>query len=209
MKSLPLTQLLLTLLMAGACYAKDLGTYGPTWPIAEDDLLKVMMERLHNMEKKGELKQLNQKMQDYTKKAVLYPKPLQGLQEATSTKTWYHDPSIVLTSDFKDNKGVVFAKKGQRINPLHQVSWGKPIVLFDATSPKQLAFVRANFKEAKWVLTSGSPIELGRLENKPVFFDQAGKLTEHFHIKTIPTIIAQDGTTLKLTTYNIGEKQWK
>ena len=142
-------------------------------------------------------------MQEHTKKVVMYPKPVSGLRTTSQTKTWYHDPSIVLTSDFVDHKGTPFARKGQRINPLHQVPWGTPLILFDGTNKDQLAFVKKTYPNAKWVLVNGSPIELGALEKRPVFFDQAGKITTHFHIQTIPTVIVQDGNTLKLTTFKL------
>ena len=53
------------LLLAGsAAQARDFGTHGPLWEIAEPNLLEVIQTRLHAMEDAGEIAAMQQEMQD-------------------------------------------------------------------------------------------------------------------------------------------------
>lgn len=54
-------------LLAIGAHAEDLGTIGPTYDIAEKDLIEVMKDKYRRMEKSGELARLHE---DYKNKVI-------------------------------------------------------------------------------------------------------------------------------------------
>ncbi len=115
--------------------AKNLGSYGETWAIEEDNLLDVIHKTLRAKEAAGDVDALQRDMTNSTKAYVNRPTPVAGVFKATKSRSFLFDPSITLDQDLKDHRGVIFAHKGQVVNPLEYSSFSKRIVMIDGDDP--------------------------------------------------------------------------
>lgn len=186
-----------------ACFdaqAEDLGQVGRAWPVAERDLTEVIIGRLREKEASGELKRLHEGMRARARDYVRAPHAL-GLPRVKASRSYLFDPSITVPYDLADDKGRVFYKAGQRVNPLEHRSLTRRIVFLDAADTQQLAWLRRELSQpgaVKLVLTGGSPEAVRKAVQQPVWFDQDGSLVKTFGITAVPAIVAQEGQQLRI-----------
>ena len=195
------------LIAAATCWAlgaqaTNLGTIGPTYPVAEKNLLDVIMARLRAKEASGELKRHEQEARDRAAYAVNNPRPVDGLRRALAARTFYFDPTFTLQSNVVDSTGAVLFPAGTRKNPLEVVSLSKHLLFFDARDPGQVARARELIEhyqgKVKPILVGGSYLDLMKRWNKPVFYDQDGTLVRKFGIAAVPAIVSQEGQRLRI-----------
>ena len=195
------------LIAAATCWAlgaqaTNLGTIGPTYPVAEKNLLDVIMARLRAKEASGELKRHEQEARDRAAYAVNNPRPVDGLRRAQAARTFYFDPTFTLQSNVVDGTGAVLFPAGTRKNPLEVVSLSKHLLFFDARDPGQVARARELIEhyqgKVKPILVGGSYLDLMKRWNKPVFYDQDGTLVRKFGIAAVPAIVSQEGQRLRI-----------
>ena len=195
------------LIAAATCWAlgaqaTNLGTIGPTYPVAEKNLLDVIMARLRAKEASGELKRHEQEARDRAAYAVNNPRPVDGLRRAQAARTFYFDPTFTLQSNVVDSAGAVLFPAGTRKNPLEVVSLSKHLLFFDARDPGQVARARELIEhyqgKVKPILVGGSYLDLMKRWNKPVFYDQDGTLVRKFGIVAVPAIVSQEGQRLRI-----------
>lgn len=195
------------LIAAATCWAlgaqaTNLGTIGPTYPVAEKNLLDVIMARLRAKEASGELKRHEQEARDRAAYAVNNPRPVDGLRRAQAARTFYFDPTFTLQSNVVDSAGAVLFPAGTRKNPLEVVSLSKHLLFFDARDPRQVARARELIEhyqgKVKPILVGGSYLDLMKRWNKPVFYDQDGTLVRKFGIVAVPAIVSQEGQRLRI-----------
>lgn len=195
------------LIAAATCWAlgaqaTNLGTIGPTYPVAEKNLLDVIMARLRAKEASGELKRHEQEARDRAAYAVNNPRPVDGLRRAQAARTFYFDPTFTLQSNVVDSTGAVLFPAGTRKNPLEVVSLSKHLLFFDARDPGQVARARELIEhyqgKVKPILVGGSYLDLMKRWNKPVFYDQEGALVRKFGIAAVPAIVSQEGQRLRI-----------
>lgn len=195
------------LIAAATCWAlgaqaTNLGTIGPTYPVAEKNLLDVIMARLRAKEASGELKRHEQEARDRAAYAVNNPRPVDGLLRAQAARTFYFDPTFTLQSNVVDGAGAILFPAGTRKNPLEVVSLSKHLLFFDARDPGQVARARELIEhyqgKVKPILVGGSYLDLMKRWNKPVFYDQDGTLVRKFGIAAVPAIVSQEGQRLRI-----------
>lgn len=195
------------LIAAATCWAlvaqaTNLGTIGPTYPVAEKNLLEVIMARLRAKEASGELKRHEQEARDRAAYAVNNPRPVDGLRRAQAARTFYFDPTFTLQSNVVDGTGAVLFPAGTRKNPLEVVSLSKHLLFFDARDPGQVARARELIEhyqgKVKPILVGGSYLDLMKRWKKPVFYDQEGALVRKFRIAAVPAIVSQEGHRLRI-----------
>lgn len=195
------------LIAAATCWAlgaqaTNLGTIGPTYPVAEKNLLDVIMARLRAKEASGELKRHELEARDRAAYAVNNPRPVDGLRRAQAARTFYFDPTFTLQSNVVDGTGAVLFPAGTRKNPLEVVSLSKHLLFFDARDPGQVARARELIEhyqgKVKPILVGGSYLDLMKRWNKPVFYDQDGTLVRKFGIAAVPAIVSQEGQRLRI-----------
>ena len=97
--------------------ARDFGTFGPTWSIAEPDLLAVIKARLEAARQNGTLDAMNQRFVEAAQASVRRPQAVAGITPATSDRRWSFDPSVTLSQDIRNTRGNLIAAQGQRFNP--------------------------------------------------------------------------------------------
>lgn len=182
--------------------AANLGTIGPTYPVAEKNLLDVIMARLRAKEASGELKRHEQEARDRAAYAVNNPRPVDGLRRAQAARTFYFDPTFTLQSNVVDSTGAVLFPAGTRKNPLEVVSLSKHLLFFDARDAGQVTRARELIEhyqgKVKPILVGGSYLDLMKRWNKPVFYDQEGALVRKFGIAAVPAIVSQEGQRLRI-----------
>lgn len=190
------------LLACAVVQAESLGKIGPTYPIAEQNLLEHILARLREKERSGELKKFEQLARTRATQSVLSPKPVAGLRLSETPRTYYFDPSFTLDRNVVDETGAVLFPAGLRKNPLDVVSLSKHLLFFDARDERQVAKARkliARYQgRVKPILVGGSYIELMKAWNTPVYYDQEGTLVRKLGITGVPAIVSQEGARLRI-----------
>lgn len=189
------------LLLAINAEAKDFGVVGKTREIKEVDAIEEIKGKLSTMERSGELGEHNERMKEVVSERIRSPKSL-NVGKSDKVREYEYDPSIIVAEDLRDARGVVFHRKGTRVNPLDMVSMPYELIFFDGEDEEQLKYVLKNYEKAeikpKLILTGGSPIKLEEEYKLDFYFDQRGILIKQLGIKAVPAIVYQDGKVLKI-----------
>ncbi len=179
--------------------AQDLGVFGETFEVAEEDLLQHMMGKLKKMEKRGDLKIAQNKVQEEIRQNIAHPSAVQGITETEKEREFKFDPTITVTQDLADHNGNVFARAGEQFNPLDKVKMS-PMLFIDGENEKQITWALKKLSEkkmfrhdfAKIVLVKGSPFDLQEKLDRQIFFDQRGLLTKKLGIEHVPAVVFQN-----------------
>ncbi|MBD8170295.1 type-F conjugative transfer system protein TraW [Erwinia persicina] len=200
MKKRPVFLLLLGLLSAGVS-ARDLGTTGHLFIIAEPDMLTFIKQRLQAMEDSGEMAKMQKETEERVKAHAVRPTPVAGLSPAVTTRSFAFDPTFTVRETITDMQGRVIAKQGDQVNPLDRVPFSEVLYFLDGDNRAQVAWVKkqiggqTNFKV---ILVNGNIRETSDTLDEPVYFDQAGVLTTKFGFTHTPVRISRDDRVLKV-----------
>jgi conjugal transfer pilus assembly protein TraW len=205
----------LFLVLSFSVVAKDLGTFGETFPIQEQDLLEVIKSKLKTLEEDGTLQTHQQKIEERITKSLKRPQAVTTIKTTTQPRRFLFNPSFVVPNDLKDHQGKVFQKAGTLINPLHDYSLRRPLLLIDGDDRRQVTWAfkqhedRQQAKEfvPKIILVKGSPFELMEQFNTPVYFDQGGVLVKKLGIEQVPARVSQYGDRLLIEEVKLKEDQ--
>ncbi|ONU62354.1 type-F conjugative transfer system protein TraW [Burkholderia cenocepacia] len=197
---------LIAVLMAGAtltaAHAESLGTIGQTYPIGEESALTMIMNKLRQKERSGELKKLQQEAIKRSMNSVKNMPPVDGLQAVTEKAQRLIDPTVYYPNAVKTDEGRIVVPAGAKINPLLVTGLSKRLVFFDGRDPDQAEAVRRMVKKegpkVKPILVAGSWLDLTKAWKTQVYFDQKGVLSQRFGIHAVPTVISQQGASLLL-----------
>jgi conjugal transfer pilus assembly protein TraW len=182
------------------CGAKDLGTIGTTFEIHEKSLLKVIEEKLQDLQASGKLEEHQKKLQTRVRQSIKRPRAVKGLQKTVTYQSREYDPSFVLNKDIKDHDGNLIAIAGTKYNPLDYHSFGKPLLLIDGDDVPQVSW--ALNQDGKIVLTQGTPVLLTNEHKRTFFFDQGGVLAKKFSISNVPIRVSQKDKVLMIEEIN-------
>ena len=189
-------------LLAVAVRAETLGAIGPTYPIAEQSFLEVIMARLREKERTGELKKFEDLARSRATRAVMSPTPVPNMHRVEVARTFYFDPTFTLDRNIVDENGSLLFQAGTRKNPLDVVALSKHLLFFDARDPRQVARAQELIElyqgKVKPILVGGSYIDLMKAWNKPVYYDQDGVLVRKLGITAVPAIVSQEGARLRI-----------
>ena len=131
--------------------AKDFGVRGEVFEIKERYLLHWIKGKLKELEIKGELKKMQEFMQEQTRKSLFRPKAVEGISIVKANRSWIRDPTYQVKQDIVNHKGQVLHSKGKIINPLDFFDLPYDLLFIDGDDPDQM----------KWALGE-------RLFNKPL-----------------------------------------
>lgn len=203
MRWLPLLLLWLTL----PVLAEDLGAIGPTYAIAEPNLLEDLQRRLRAKRDSGELDALIAQARDRGEASVREPPAIAGLVTTRTPRTFYFDPTFTLDRNVLDAQGHLLFAAGTRKNPLDVVSLSSHLLFFDGRDPRQRdqaqRLIAHYGGRVKPILVGGSYLDLMRAWRRPVYFDQLGRLTHRFGITQVPALVSQDGARLRIDELEI------
>lgn len=192
--------------------AKDLGTWGELYPVAEQDMLTTINTRLQAMKESGELDM----QQDAYKKAVieksLRPESVKGLTVARENSTHYIDPSMTVAEDIADHQGHVFAHKGEVINPLDTVPFNQTLYFIDGDNPEQVAWMKAQKPATdiyRVILVNGDIRAATNALGERIFFDQKGVMSRRFKLTAVPARITlgENKRTLRVDTFALASPE--
>ncbi|HCD5425401.1 TPA: type-F conjugative transfer system protein TraW [Klebsiella aerogenes] len=172
--------------------AADLGTWGDLWPIQEQDMLSLITQRLEALEKSGQWGQEMEAFKKRVKTNSQRPAPVEGIKKADKYEQRWFDPSIKLTEDLKDQNGVLFARKGQVLNPLKTVPFMQTLYFIDGDDPDQVAWMKRQVPEtliSKIILVKGSIPDTSAALDSRIYFDQNGVLSQRFGLTSVPARI--------------------
>ena len=182
--------------------ASDLGVVGPTYEIAERDLIEVMKDKFRRMEKTGELAKGQENYKKQVLDAVEKPKPVPGIKNTETAQTYFLDPTWTLDRNVVDEKGTLLFPSGTKVNPLDYAPLTQQLLFFDQRERSQVAFAKRFIEQStsrvKLILVGGEPLKLMRLWKREVFYDQGGVLSRKFLLKHSPAIVSQDGKRLRI-----------
>ena len=192
----------ITLAFSGGARSEALGKIGPTYPIAEQNLLEHITARLKEKERSGEIARLQQQARARATATVNNPPPVPGLKAAVAARTFYFDPSVRLPQSVLDDRGHVLFAAGTVKNPLDVVSMSKHLVFFDGRDARQVQRARELINHyrgrAKPILVGGSYLNLMKAWQIPVYYDQQGLLIRKLGITAVPAIVSQEGKRLRI-----------
>jgi conjugal transfer pilus assembly protein TraW len=187
---------------SGVARSEALGKIGPTYPIAEQNLLEHITAKLKEKERSGELAKLQQQARARATATVTNPPPVPGLKAADSARTFYFDPSVQLPQNVLDERGHVLFAAGTVKNPLDVISMSKHLLFFDGRDARQVKRARELIDlyrgRVKPVLVGGSYLNLMKSWQIPVYYDQQGLLVRKLGITAVPAIVSQEGKRLRI-----------
>ena len=199
--------LLAVLLCPAPVLARDYGQRGTVFPVIERDLLEQIHSRLTQMERSGETARLNEDLKRRTIARVNRPDPVAGIVRASEARRWQFDPTITLAADIRGAKGELIHAAGTRVNPLDSVGLRADLLFLDGDDPDQLAWALKQTVNAKLILVKGAPLELMKARQRRFYFDQGGKLTERFGIRSVPARVRQQGRLLEISEIALPPKR--
>lgn len=192
--------IILCLFLSPLSFAKDLGVVGRVYPIKETDLLEFIQNKISIMQQNGDWIKLQSQSKERIAKHIDRPLSVLNIHKTIIAKSWRYDPSISVPYDLKDTDGNVFAKAGTRVNPLSFTTLHTALVFYDGDDKEQVEWAKKINKKfdgkTKFVLVNGSIVEQEKIFQKPIYFDQQGRLTKTFHITQVPAVVYQDGMEL-------------
>ena len=189
-------------LLSVTTHAQDLGVVGPVYPIAEPNLLEVIVAKLREADTTGRLAMLQQNARAKVTRAIEQPAPIANVTKTAKPRSFYYDPSIVVPYAITDADGKVIVAPGTKVNPLDTVSLSKQLLFIDARDAWQVGRAKAILDQrqgkVKLILTGGSYLDLMRRWKRPVFYDQQGQLTDKLGIRHVPALVSQEGKRLRI-----------
>lgn len=182
--------------------AAELGVVGPTYEIAEPDLIEVIQARLKQMEKSGELARKQNEYRDKVIGGIEAPKAVAGVKATDAPRTYHVDPTLTVDRDIRNAEGALLFARGTKVNPFDHVSLTRNLLFFDGRDSRQVAFAKLHLGERggknKPILVAGEPLKLMRAWKQAVYYDQGGSLVRRLGIRQLPAIVSQDGKRLRI-----------
>lgn len=176
-------------------HAAELGTYGDTWDIREHNLIAVLKKNLEQHFAGKSQVQIAQEMQKKAQDVALRPPPVQGVSTARDTRSRLFDPSFTVQKDIADQNGVVFARRGQKVNPFDVIPvFDETLYFIDADDIRQMAWMKQQAPQTstrRIILVNGNIRDGAAALGSRVYFDQSGSLTKKFGITQVPAEVKQ------------------
>ncbi|BEI26508.1 TrbC family F-type conjugative pilus assembly protein [Vibrio cholerae] len=119
----------------------NLGNFGAVVKISERDITEVIKERMDALDKDQLIAQAKDR---YWNNVQFF-----GLPDATETQIREFEPVLTVDEDMFTPDGQLIAFKGQRFNTLNSMPFTQRLVVFDATNPDQVEFVKSLPKSSK------------------------------------------------------------
>ncbi len=178
--------------------ARDLGSFGETFAIDEENLLSVITAKLDKLGQSNELEIHKKRIQAKMIARLQRPLEVEGLIRTKTPRIFSYDPSITVPYDLKDHRQKVFFKAGSQVNPLDTHSLRYALLFIDGDDKEQLNWAINHKTKTKIILVKGSPFALMKEHKVSLFFDQGGTLVRKFGIQQVPARITQEEKHLKI-----------
>lgn len=199
-------------------FAQNLGAYGAVYPIAEEDMLDFIHDKVELLQNSGQLNKDMTAMQERVKAHILRPKPTL-LPSAKERKTYFYKPIFTVPYDIYDTNGKLLYRSGTTVNALDEQTitaispyskippFNETLLFIDGDNTAQISFAE-NYKNTannlKIILTNG---DIGETSKKlgRIYFDQNGVLIHKLRITAVPAVVTRDNTQLKIQEIPVGQ----
>ncbi|TYO96786.1 conjugal transfer pilus assembly protein TraW [Geothermobacter ehrlichii] len=178
--------------------AKDLGTFGRTYPIVERDALEETRERAGQVDWRAVMRRIRPE--------AYRPKGLKRLPRAGEDRTFLVDMTYTLPFDIPDGKGGVLYPRGYQFNPLDYVPFNQTLVVFNGDDADQVAWLRESglLEETGTVLilSGGSYVEMARDLARPVYYLNP-QIVDRFHLRAVPSVVRRMGKMMEVKEFKV------
>lgn len=172
--------------------AIDLGIYGETAPIKEDDLHEHIISKLKSLDQE-KLQEYQDSIVEQTVQTIERPKPVKDISKAREYSQRFFDPTFFLNEDIYSEPGKLLYKQGTKLNPLDYKEFDEIWILIDGEDATQVSFAKKfnpkENKHKKIILVNGNPGE--QEDGNFLYFDQAGEISNKLNITKVPSVISQ------------------
>ena len=173
-----------------------------TYPIAEKNAIELIQERLKQKEASGELAKIEAEAKRRINENAFNLAPVEGLTATNKTSVRYYDPVYTVPENILDHEGRIIAVAGTKINPLEVSPIPFKMFFFDGREAKQIALAKQlaeQYGESFMpILVAGKWEELSKEMNQAVYYDQQGRMVASFKVNEVPSMVAQEGTRLRI-----------
>ncbi|HAU0345946.1 TPA: type-F conjugative transfer system protein TraW [Legionella pneumophila] len=188
-------------------HAKNIGHYGQTFPVNEEDIRKVIMNKLYALQQSGDLEHVQRDLEQKAARQAMRPNPL-ALSTTRKPKTFRISPAVTVSHDVWTPDGHLIAKAGTRINPFERVHFLKTLIFFNADDAGQVAWVKkhyTDFKHVKFILTGGDVRVAAELFGR-IYFDVNGIISSKLHLQHVPSIVSQEGLDWQVKEIGVNDE---
>lgn len=193
-------------------YAKDLGTMGETFDMAEVDMLTWIHARLAQKSADGSLERFNQDLTATLKHYRRQPTPVKGLTLATEDAHFTLEPSVTVPSAITDTQGNVIVPAGTRVNPFERLghAYPKRLAFFDGRDARQVAWAKRQQVQhpntLKLILVGGDLRQTHQTLKQKIWFDQGGYLSQKLHLRHVPALVSQEAMHWRIDEFEINHE---
>jgi len=186
---------MIAVLVASAANAKELGTVGATYAIAEKDALVEIEQKAKSIDWSKVIKR--KPIEEYNG-----PEDRMSLPRAVRDRSFPVDMTYTLQIDIPDGKGGVLYPKGYTFNPLDYVSFTKTLVVINGNDPEQVKwFAGSEYGkriDVMCLLTEGHYRSLGEKLDVPLFYADS-TIIGRLRLSALPSVVRQDGRSMVVT----------
>ena len=174
-----------------AALAKDLGKYGATYAIIEEDAIAHMKKAIADYDWEKFKKKQIEKIKNFK------PKDLVDLPSAKEDKVFKVDMTATIKEDIIGNDSVVIYPKGYRFNPMEYVYMRKIIVFINGKDETQIEWYKKSpyptDMRTMLLLTDGSYLAIKNKLKTSVYYANK-EIIDRMGIKAVPSVAVQKGT---------------
>jgi len=197
--------IILTISMHGETLAKDLGKYGATYPIIEEDAISQLKKAIAKYDwEKFKIKQ-KEKIKNFK------PKDLVDLPVAKEDKVFKVDMTGAIKEDIIGRDGEVIYPKGYRYNPMEYVFMRRIIVFINGKDEKQIEWYKKSpyptDMRTMLLITDGSYLDVRKKLNTLTVYYANREIIERMGIKAVPSVAVQKGTELEVQEYALKKEK--
>ena len=197
--------IILTISMHGEALAKDLGKYGATYPIIEEDAISQLKKAIAKYDwEKFKIKQ-KEKIKNFK------PKDLVDLPAAKEDKVFKVDMTGAIKEDIIGRDGEVIYPKGYKYNPMEYVFMRRIIVFINGKDEKQIEWYKKSPYPADMrtmlLITDGSYLDVRKKLNTLTVYYANREIIDRMGIKAVPSVAMQKGTELEVQEYALKKEK--
>ena len=199
-KTVILITLILTGGMSAAVLARDLGKYGETYAISEEDAIAHIKKAISKYDWEKFKKQQIEKIKNYK------PRDLVDLPAAEENKIFKVDMTAALKDDIIGSDGAVIYPQGYKYNPLEYVFMRRILVFINGQDEKQIQWYKKSpypgDLRTMLLITDGSYLDLKKKLKTPVYYANK-EIIDRMGIRALPSVAVQKGTELEVREYSL------
>ena len=179
--------------------AKDLGTYGATYPIMEGDAIAQMKKAIAGYDWEKFKRKQREEINNYK------PKDLVDLPTVRKDKVFKVDMTGSIKEDIIGRDGVVIYPKGYRYNPMEYVFMRRILVFINGKDEKQIEWYKKSpypsDMRTMLLITDGSYLDVRKKFKTLTVYYANKEIIERMGIKAVPSVAVQKGTELEVREY--------